>query len=63
MKHPSEQAFVPQVDEAPGADLKGKVGALEAVSLYGDLEVVVSLSLPLQGGSHVCRGVPMRGWN
>ena len=38
-----EQAFVPQVDEAPGADLKGKVGALEAVSLDGDLEVVVSL--------------------
>ena len=24
---PPEQAFVPQVDEAPGADLKGMVGA------------------------------------
>ena len=49
-----EQAFISQVDEAPGANLKGKVGALEAVSLNGDLEVVVSLGLPLQGIGMIC---------
>ena len=31
-----EQALVPEVDEAPGANLEGKVGALEAVSRHSD---------------------------
>ena len=42
-----EQALVPEVDEAPGANLKGKIEAFEAISLYGDFEVVVSLGFPL----------------
>ena len=44
-----EQAFVPEVDEAPGANLERKVGALEAIALDGGLEVIVSFRFPLQG--------------
>ena len=53
-----EQAFVPEVDEAPGANLERKVGSLEAIALDGGLEVVVSVRFPLQGSTHVGRGVP-----
>ena len=44
-----EQAFVPQVDESPGANLERKVEAFEAIALDGGLEVIVSFRFPLQG--------------
>ena len=53
-----EQAFIPGIYEASGPDLKRKVGALEAIALDGGLEVVVSVRFPLQGSTHVGRGVP-----
>ena len=43
-----EQAFVPEV-----ANLERKVGALEAVTLDGGLEIIVSVRFPLEGSTHV----------
>ena len=43
-----EQALVLAVDEAPGPDLEGEIGTLEAITLDGGLQVAVSLSLLLQ---------------
>ena len=56
----SEQAFVPQVDESPGANLERKVGAFESITLDGDLEVIVSVRFPLQGCTYIGRGVPRK---
>ena len=56
-----QQALVLGVDEAPGPDLEGEIGTLEAIALDGGLQVAVSLGLPLQGGPQVGRGVPGDG--
>ena len=50
-----DQALVPLVDEASGADFKRKV---ESISLDCGLEIIVPLGFPLESSSDVGRGVP-----
>ena len=51
-----DQALVPLVDEASGADFKRKIGAFESITFNCVGQVAVSLCFPLQGNiPHITR--------